>query len=161
MREIKFRPLRRIKKTGKICVASYMQWNSIMTADYGKFKLTIVDEYSTMPKDEFVYNHLGELLYFFEFDPNEIPVFDLMTEDWHPQREGHYHYGIRHDSGHNTYSVQGTDCQGVPCFSHMTSDSIGTHYSNPFAFTPLTVEMVTKWFVWIMFRLNNAQIERV
>lgn len=165
MRELKFRPLRRIKKTGKICVASYSQWSIIMTADYEKFKLTVVDEYSQMPKDEFVHNHLGELLYFFKFDPNEIPVFDnyqQVEDNDDVQGKQHYHYGLNHGHHHHTtFNVRGTDCYGVPCFSHYDADTIGTHYSDPFSFTPLTVDIVTKWLVWIMFRLRNAKIDRI
>lgn len=163
MRKIKFRPLRRIKKTGKICVASYIQWNNIMTADYDIFNLTVVDEYSTMPKDEFVYNHLGELLYFFYFDPNDIQIFDSYKEN-DPERlvNNHYHYGLNHGEDHHiNYNVRGTDCYGVPVFSHMTADYIGTHYSDPFQFTPLTVEMVVKWLSWLMFRLKRTKIERI
>lgn len=163
MKEIKFRPLRRIKKTGKICVASYMQWNAIMTADYDKFKLTVVDEYSKMPKDEFVYNHLGELLYFFDFDPNDIPIFDTYESNGIMRYiNGRPHYGITHGHYHHTaFNVRGTDCYGIPIFTHLDANNIGTHYDNPFDFTPLTVDIVVKWLCWIMFRLKRAEIERI
>lgn len=50
MRTIKFRPLRVIKKTGKITVASYMQWRKVMTADYNQFNLIISDDHKKMAK---------------------------------------------------------------------------------------------------------------
>ena len=48
MKTITFRPLRRIKKTGKIVVASYMQWRKVKTADYSKFKLVVDTKSNTI-----------------------------------------------------------------------------------------------------------------
>lgn len=60
MRTIKFRPLRVIKKTGKIAVASYMQWRSIKTADYNNFNLVIDESYKMLNDADYVYDHLGK-----------------------------------------------------------------------------------------------------
>src|SRR5688572_7137745 len=95
MRTIAFRPLRRIKKTGKITVASYMQWRKVMTADYSKFNLVVDNEYKLMPKDEYVYDHNGELLYFFNYNPADVPVFQYNPLfDIEEIQLNHKNYGI-------------------------------------------------------------------
>lgn len=76
MKTIKFRPLRRIKKTGKVTVASYMLWRKVKSADYSKFNLIVDDEYKGMPSDEYVYNHEGEQLFFFTYNPDEITIYN-------------------------------------------------------------------------------------
>src|ERR1700728_4561579 len=75
MKEIKIRPLRRIKKTGKICVASYMSWYKVKCADYSKFSLTVDNEYKSFPLDEYVYNHKGERLFWRDYNPSDIPIY--------------------------------------------------------------------------------------
>lgn len=52
-----------------------MGWNKVRCANYDKFNLIIDDEYNQLPKDEFVYNHNGELLYFFDYSPADVPIF--------------------------------------------------------------------------------------
>lgn len=86
---IKFRPLRRVKKTGKIAVASYMSWNKVRTADYNKFELLIDTEYQEFDKKEFVYDHEGKQLFYFTdqwighgVDCCDTPTFSHYTADY-------------------------------------------------------------------------------
>lgn len=174
MKEITFRPLRRNKKTGKILVASYMAWRKVMTADYNKFNLIINDEYKKFPKAEYVYRHDGELLYFLNYNPAEIAVYDsnaerIIDEYWLDKlHESKMPHGIRWGSeGHVSYSMPCTDCDGIPIFSHLTTDYVSDYYCNPvggypekiFDFNPLTVETVIKWFGWFLYQLNNSYLK--
>ena len=101
MKTIKFRPLRRIKKTGKITVASYMQWRKVKTADYSQFKLIVNQEYKTFDKDELVYDHKGENLFWRHYNPEEIPLFEN-----HNQKTWKTDYDM--------YCAKGLDVDGVP-----------------------------------------------
>lgn len=158
MRTIKFRPLRVIKKTGKVTVASYMQWRTVMTADYNNFNLVITDEHNKMSKGDFVHNHKGEPLFFYDYNPADVPVFQW-TElfDLDKIRETNEQYGIlwRYES-HVNYSMKGTDCDGVPTFSHFTANHIADSFKDITIFEPLTVGMVLKWYGWFLWRLNNS-----
>lgn len=166
MKEITFRPLRRNKKTGKVIVASYMGWRKVMTADYSKFNLIVDDEYKKFPSNDFVYNHKGELLFFFTYNPADIPVYDsdaerVIDEHWldkiHESREPH---GIRWSSGgHINYSGKGMDCEGIPVFSHCTQDYVADYYKDVDKFEPLTVGTVVKWFGWFLYQLNNSYLQ--
>lgn len=134
-----------------------------MTADYEKFILDTDKEYKKFPKDDFVYNHKGELLYFYTYNPADVPVFQ-----WNPLfdfdaiRENNDSYGIiwNDTHGHTNYNMKGTDCDGVPTFSHNTADYIGTHYKDINEFEPLTVETVLKWYGWILWQLNNVVLKK-
>ncbi len=159
-RTIKFRPLRVIKKTGKVTVASYMQWRKVRTADYRNFNLIMTDEHKKMAKGDFVYNHKGEPLFFYDYNPADVPVFQwnkLFNLD--VIRENNEQYGILWEyEGHVNYFMKGTDCSGVPSFSHFTADHIADHYKDLTAFEPLTVEMVSRWYGWFLWRLNNCSL---
>lgn len=167
MKTITFRPLRRIKKTGKLTVASYMQWRKVKTADYNKFNLIIDNEYKRMPDDDFVYNHEGEQLFWFNHRSPEklpknyadyesifrnlnIPRDEFEGEEWklsEPLTQGFH------------YSVQGFDCDGVPVFSHNSADYIATHYKDLNQFEPLTVGLVKLWFGWFIYQLQNSDLK--
>ena len=139
-----------------------MGWNRVMTSDYSKFKLTVVDDYKLMPKDEFVYNHKGELLYFPTYNPADVPVFNYgPLFDLETIRQENKYYGIDWQSGyHVNYNMLATDCVGVPTFTHCTQDRVAEYYHAHFnEFEPLTVETVTKWFGWILFQLNNSYLQ--
>lgn len=158
MKTIKFRPLRRIKKTGKVTVASYMQWRKVKTADYNKFILIIDDEYKTFPKDEYVHDHNGEVLYWRDFNVEDIPILPpLRDEEYeHPPQ-------WRADLGGQGYywGVRGLDCDGVPTFSHYTADEIvADHTRNVNDFQVLTVGIVVKWFGWFLYQLNNSCLHK-
>jgi len=161
MKEVIFRPLRRIKKINKVTVASYTQWRKVMTADYNKFNLVIDDEYKKFPMDEYVYNHKGELLYFFEYNPGDVPVFQFNPLfDLEAIRASNKYYGIRWDiDSHINYNTPLTDCDGVPTFSHWTADYIADYYKEVNYFEPLTVKVVLKWFGWFIFQLNNSYLK--
>lgn len=163
MRTVEFRPLRRIKKTGLITVASYMQWRKVKTADYNNFSLIVDDEYKTLPSDEFVYNHKGEILYFFNYNPADVPVFDTAIFSLAEIREKTPYYGLRWQSGNVSYIMPGMDCDGVPTFSHwpedrVTSDDVWNYYG-PDQFKPLTVKTVVQWFGWFLWQLNNSSLK--
>lgn len=155
MKEIKFRPLRRIKKTGKITIASYMQWRKVKTADYNKFILIVDSEYKRFPRDEYVYDHNGEVLYWRDFNVEDIPVMPPI----HDEEFVYPPSGWRADLGGNGYywGVRGLDCDGVPTFSHHTADEVVTHhYKDVSEFQILTVGIVAKWFGWFLYQLNNS-----
>lgn len=160
MKTITFKPLRRIKKTNRISVSSYMQWRKVLTADYAKFNLIIDNEHLTFNKEEFVYDHKGKQLFFYSYNPQDVPVFqwsvmfslDAITAV-------HKQYGILwRDTGHTNYSMKGTDCNGIPTFSHYTADYVATHSWDMTLFEPLTVGMVIKWYGWFLWQLNNSKL---
>jgi len=173
MKTVKFRPLRRIKKTGKITVASYMEWNRLRCADYSKFILIVNDEYKKLPKSEFVYNHKGELLYFFDYNPADVPIYDsvverIFDENWldrvHANKKP---FGIRwSDSTKASYRMDGADCVGTPTFSFFTQEyisdyfcsSVGGYPERIFDFNPLTVGTVVKWLGWFLWQLQNSRL---
>lgn len=171
MKEIVFRPLRRIKKTGKIAVASYMQWRKIKTADYSNFKLIVNDEYKTFPKGELVYNHNGENLFWKDFDPEKIPYlppYILMDENYEYPKQWRTNY----DMGYcDVFSARGLDCSGVPTFSHGTQHNLtignmhnytleeaGEVLSPMSEYELLTVGVVVKWFGWFLYNLENNKL---
>lgn len=149
-----------------------MQWRRVMTADYGKFNLVIDDEYKKFPLDEFVHNHLGELLFFFTYNPADIPVYEsdaerILDEDWlHKIQESKQPYGIRwriSENGHVNYNCKGMDCDGVPTFAHWDEDRITQtdtwNYYGPDQFVPLTVSTVKMWLGWFLYQLNNSYLQ--
>lgn len=162
MKTIKFRPLRLIKKTGKITVASYLQWNRCKTANYwGEFNLIIDEDYKKFDPDAFVYDHNGDQLFFFTYNPAEIPVFNFTQfMDLETIRAAHSQYGIRWDSNKESvsYTAKGTDCSGTPIFSHLTADYVATQYKDVTQFEPLTVKTVVFWFGWFLYTLDSAKI---
>lgn len=175
MKTIIFRPLRRVKKTGKIVVASYPQWYRISTTDYSnpKFNLIVNDEYKLLPSDGLVYTHEGQSLYFFDYNPAEVKTFhrtviDDTDFDYDGARKKYKDFIIHSDGGkygspHTSFFMRGTDCSGVPTFTHWTEDRVTMddcwNYYGGDTFVPLTVEIVTKWFGWFLFQLNNSYLQ--
>ncbi len=170
MKEVKFRPLRRVKKTGKVVVASYMAWRKLFVLDIESFCLTTTDEHSIMPDDEFVYNHKGKQLFFYEYNPHNVPIFRANGSGNYDYENAEFtyseiyktfsKYGIYiNDHMKTTYKMKGTDCEGVPCFHHFTADYVADHYSSTmFDFTPLTVGMVKQWYGWMLWQLQNSKL---
>jgi len=167
MKSVAFRPLRRVKKTGKIVVAAYAKWNSVRTADYSTFSLTIDREYAELPDDELVYNHKGENLFWLDFDPDSIPMLSgaHSHEEWQVFKAVHAgRWAIRYPASEwwpnesITYCVTGLDCQGTPTFSHRTADDVAEHRSDFHKYEPLTVGVVKKWYGWWLTQLQNAQL---
>lgn len=75
-----------------------------------------------------------------------IPREHLQGEEWklsEPIGEGFH------------YMVKGFDCDGVPNFSHCTSDYCA-RFEDVNQFEPLTVGMVVKWFGWFLYQLRNS-----
>lgn len=166
MKTVTFRPLRLIKKTGKITVASYMQWRKVMTADYSKFNLVVDDEYKRFSKEDYVHDHEGNLLYFYTYNPADVPVFHSASFDFVSLEEiqkNNKMYGINWGSSlpanHIHYNMPGTDCDGVPTFSHGSADYLATHHKDVSPFEPLTVAMVNMWFGWFLYQLENSYLK--
>lgn len=161
MRVIKFRPLRRLK-TGKLAVASYMTWHKVRCANRYDLNLVIDAEYKAFPQDEFVYNHKGEHLFWFDFQPKDISVFTYGDYDdginLELIREHFEHYGIDWNSGHPVnYNVRGLDCEGTPTFSHITHKE-AAQWEDVTQFSPLTVKTVRLWLEWFLYNLENSNI---
>lgn len=164
---IKFRPLRVINKTGKIIVASYPQWRSIKTADYNNFNLVIDESYKMLNDDDFVYNHKGKQLFFYGYNPGNVPIFiSTGLEDKHHLKWEPGNNFIIHNKGtiyspHDwfTFRMDGTDCDGVPTLNFYTADYITTHSSYIHLFEPLTVGMVKIWFGWFLWQLDNSRLK--
>lgn len=171
MKSITFRPLRRIKKTGKITVASYMQWNKVKCANYSKFLLTVNDEYKMFDKSELVYNHEGKLLFHFNYDPWEVYTYcgtclDYAF-DWDQLREKHKSFTIiskdHEGKEYSSYHWRGADCSGTPTFTHYDEDYITTddpwNYYRSDSFEPVTVEYVITWLGWFLYQLENSCLQ--
>lgn len=153
MKTIIFRPLRRIKKTRKITVASYAQWRKVKTADYEKFNLIISNEYKTFPKDELVYDHNGENLFWRHYNPEEIPALNQYFLNYMEQKE----YPPMWKTDY-MISAKGLDVDGVPTFSHQNASNIYNSKADMTDFEPLTVEMVNYWFGWFLYKLKNNEL---
>lgn len=159
MKDIKFRPLRRMK-SGKIATPNYTTWSKVRTANYSEFNLIIDTEYRDLPDDEFVHNHKGELLFFYEYSPNDIKIFDsplsITTEEIFATTKVR---GINWGSS-TSYSGKGIDCNGTPTFSHFTTDYVGdpAYGFNVSEFEPLTVGLVKEWYLWFLLGLNKANL---
>ncbi len=171
-REIVFRPLRLIKKTGKITVASYTQWSKVKTADYNEFNLVINDEYKAFSKDELVYNHNGENLFWKDFDPDKIPYlppYILREENYEYPKQWRTNYNMGYS---DSFCARGLDCSGIPTFSHGTAQNLTNgnirNYTleevvevlNPMnEYELLTVGVVVKWFGWFLYQLQNSNLK--
>lgn len=156
MKEIKFRPLRRIKKTGKITVASYGQWRKIKTSDSASFNLIIDSEYKKLSDEDFVYNHRGEQLFFYDYKPWDIAVVEEIPFDF---RHTNIPYAIGRGENIFYYSAAGLDCDGVPLFNYYHADYIATRYRDITPFEPLTVKTVKDWFGWFLYQLENLCLQ--
>lgn len=161
MKTINFRPLRRIKKTGKVCVASYMQWNKLRCANYSDFNLIVNPEYEAMDKSEYVYDHDGELLYHFNYSPWDVFVY-TDTDGFVPfdELKGlHNDYTIvRNWSDWVTRMWRGADCNGTPTFSHHTANHC-EQYKDMQQFEPLTVGYVLDWLSWFIYNLEKSKVK--
>lgn len=146
MREIVFNPLRMVK--GKIMVTSYMQWRKVKTADYNEFKLIIKDY--KLPLYERVHNHKGDLLFWSDFDPSKIPVFNYnILLDLEEIRQNHDAYGILWElEGLINYFSKYMDCSGIPLFSHYTERIIGHIWTYAFSLDVIHVwEIEHYWYM--------------
>lgn len=159
MKQITFRPLRRIKKTGKIAVASYMQWRKVKTADYNQFQLTIDEEYKLLPPDEYVYNHEGENLFWLDFDPEQIPDYKYDGNGEYPQQFRVRSMNWTGGKQYFYYGADGLDCDGVPTFTHYTQNHVAQSFADMTKFEPLTVGIVVKWFGWFLYQLENSKLQ--
>jgi hypothetical protein len=149
MKTIKFRPLRFEKKSGLIKVASYPQWRKVKTADYDIFRLDIDNTYKSFNPDAQVYNHKGEELFFYDYNPEDIKdVESGMAIGECDQRYGNWKTSYM-------YSCKGLDCDGVPVFSQNTIEAIWRNKELD-KYEPLTVKTVRLWLGWFLYNLNNC-----
>lgn len=164
-KDIKFVPLRRVKKTGKIIVASYLQWNKVKSADqiYG-LDLTLLSGLEKFNTNERVYNHKGEFLFWYNHkNPESLakwkPSVELM-DFMHEQFEGEFWKLQNFEIPDRLDSfVKGFDCNGTPVFSHYTQDYISIHCKEVKDFEILTVGAVLKWYGWFIYNLKNTNIK--
>lgn len=164
MKTINFTPLRLVKKTGKITVASYLKWREVKVADQSEFELILNDSHNNFDPSAPVHNHKGELLFWFNHqEPEKLPlnypdketIAFLRNDDEVEQ----YRVDILEKEPLGIgfhYSVKGFDCDGVPVFSHNTYDYIATHYKDMTRFEVLTVGTVIKWYGWFLLQLENS-----
>lgn len=150
-----------------------MQWRKVKTADYKKFNLIVDDEYKKLPKDEYVYTHDGKLIYFFTYNPADVMAFqhimiDETDFDYAEARVTYKDFIIHSDGGKygspwTSYFMRGTDCSGVPAFSHWDEDRVTEedtwNYFGHDQFEPLTVATVVKWFGWFLYQLDNSTLQ--
>lgn len=162
MQTVTFCPLGRVKKTGKIVVAAYPQWRRILMADYAAFVLAINREYAGLPADEQVYNHAGQPLFWRDFDPEQIPVFEFnVLFDLAAINAAHPSYAIRWSPGGRiNYSCSRLhlDADGVPAFSHYTIGHLAEQLAAFAEYEPLTVGIMVKWFGWFIYKLENVRL---
>lgn len=131
-----------------------MQWRKIKTVDHTKFKLIVSTEYRTFPKDEFVFDHNGENLFWRHYNPEEIPMLNryALVDGEQPP------YPVMWKTDYGMFCAKGLDVDGVPAFSHGTVNEIYNGKSDMKDFEPLTVEIVNYWFGWFLYRLQNAEL---
>lgn len=148
-----------------------MQWRGIKTADYNKFTLVIDEDYKMLNDADFVYDHLGKQLFFYDFNPNDIivnpyiPKWDgfvpsAISTDEYLNFRNNNPYILLDRGDYQTYWCRGLDCEGVPIFSHYTADYIVSDPTRDFTvFEPLTVGMVKMWFGWFLWQLDNSRLK--
>ena len=159
MEKILFKPLRRRKSDNKVVVGSYASWGKVGRVARYKCEIVIDTDYRSMDPEEYVHNHKGELLYFYRYDPNEMPTFKWRKGMEWEEMNGYQARALEWCKGNVTYNGKGIDCDGIPCFSHYTADYIGTHNFDLDDFYPLTVKQVIMWYGWFIMRLENATIK--
>jgi len=167
MKTITFTPLRLIKKSGKITVSSYMQWRKIKSADYSQFILALNYSYKAFKDTDYVYNHKGEQLFWFNHkSPEELRFLTISDIKESMDNNGFdsssvdgEEYKLLSMLKQLHWDVKGFDCDNVPVFSHNTADYIATHYKDMNQFEPLTVGMVKLWFGWFLFNLENLKLQ--
>jgi hypothetical protein len=166
MKTIIFRPLRKIKKTGKITVASYMQWNKVRTANYSYFNLNVISDYTEFNKSEFVYNHLGESLYHYNYNPWHVFTYNGTCLDkgfdWDFMYKEYRSFSIDNGGEYIARFWRGADCAGTPIFTHLTADSIADNFTtitNVNEFEPITVGYVLDWLGWFLYNLEKSNLK--
>lgn len=171
MKTITFRPLRKVKKTGKVVVASYTQWNNLRCANYSEFNLIVANDYEQMNKSDFVYSHEGKQLYHFGYNPWDVHEHhgSCIADDfdWDEMRRIHKDFilvSTNRDGGeHRSYHIRGADCAGTPTFTHYDEDRVTTddcwNYYGADAFEAVTVGYVITWLGWFLYQLENSSLK--
>lgn len=140
-----------------------MRWRKVMTADYSEFELILDDSQKNFDPKERVYNHKGELLFWFKHNnPDALPLnypnkdlVDFIYEEFEEWKLAKMNEPI--GIGFH-YSVPGFDCDGVPAFSHYDQKRC-VDYGDVTQFEILTVEMVLVWYGYTLYRLKNANLK--
>lgn len=152
MKSIKFRPLRYVKKSKKIVVASYAQWKNIKSYDYGcmPFELILNTDFRYMDANSYVYNHKGENLFW-----HDINIESIITVETNDDYQKKY---WKTCTGY--YSVSGLDCDGVPVFTNGTTLNISNlrDLNEIDKYEPLDVKTVVKWLWWFIYELKNCNV---
>ncbi len=149
--EIKFNPLRKLP-SGKIAVASYMQWRKIKVADRRGLTLILDQAYKDFPETALVFNHKGVNLFWRNYDPDTIPM--LLPSIYEERREYPKMWQTEY-----MICAPGVDVEGVPTFSHHTPHHIWSSKSDMKDFIPLTVGIVRWWVGWFIYQLENTEIK--
>lgn len=154
-----FKPLRLVKKTGKITVASYSNWRRIKCKDWVGNQVCLIREYDQLDPSAHVYNHKGHNLFFPNVKPWDIPAYSLNAA-----AEANLDFSQRHSidygNGQKSYWGTGIDNEGVPTFSFFTSSYVAQHCSKQLLeFEPLTVEMVADWAGWFLYNLQRCEVK--
>jgi len=175
MKHVNFKPLRRIKRTGKITVASYMQWHCVKEADVMPFLLHLDKSYEAFSDDEIVYNHAGENLFFFTTNPAEIPVYsgeamamlanttgggdtvNMLKQVVDRLSKFPREYYVQWHPDSVNANIRGCDCNGTPAFSHYSQKEVARQFNDVTQFEPLTVKTVKFWLGWFLYGLNNVR----
>lgn len=167
MKTIKFIPLRRVKKTGKIVVSTDSQWNKVRSADeiYG-LDLILISDLSKLDPNKRVYNHKGELLFWYNHkNPDSLRMLTIADIKQSMDENGFdssvidgEEYKLKSMEEKLHWSVKGFDCNGTPVFSHYTIDYIGQQNMEVKDFEILTVGTVLKWYGWFIYNLKNSKI---
>lgn len=151
--EIKFNPLRKLP-SGKIAVASYMQWRKIKVADRRGLILLLDPAYKDFDDSALVFNHKGINLFWRNYDPETIPLMS----DYRLQNGERVPHPEMWKTDYGMFSGWGLDCDGVPTFSHHTPDHVWDRVKMK-DFEPLTVDIVKWWVGWFIYQLENTEIK--
>ena len=159
MKEIKFAPLRK-NKDGNVVVASYNKWTSVRRLNISRFKI-LFSSIENISDDLSVFDSKGNMLFFYDYSPFDVPVFDFRTVyKQNSLTTGNKNFGaILWEKGANpTYNIKGADCCGVPAFNHYTDFEIMKRGGTPDDLKPLTVKTVKVWVRFFLSHLKNAEI---
>lgn len=165
MKTIVFKPLRYIKKTKKVTVASYMQWRKVYTANKETTTIVFDSSFKDKPTNTLVYNHKGEPLFFYEVEKIKLPKLTYI------QKFGRELEATKKKVDFSDYCISGfnednsiyfvthyLDCDGVPTISHFTENCIsGYSKEQKQKLEPLTVGMVMRWFDWFCLLVENSK----
>ena len=151
-RSLSFRPFRRV--ADKLVVTTYTGWNKIYTANYEGAIVKILP-FPEIKRGEVVYaagNPEGQYRYSHptKLEPLFWPINGRIRYSHWRESVAMLEAGLPHPyespiQEDEVYSV--FDCNGCPCFSHITAVYVSENYPNKMhLFEPLTAEIVYEYF---------------